>query len=252
MNWVVNNLDVIAERTLAHLALALPPIVLSFVIALPVGWLANRRRWLRTPLLSASGLLYAIPSLPLFVVLPIIIGTGIRDPLNIVVALTLYGLALMVPSAADALQAVDPRVEDAATALGYRPVSRFFAVELPLAGPTLLAGLRVVAVSTISLVTVGAVLGVPSLGLLFTDGFQRGIVAEVVAGLVVTVALALALDGLLVALGRVLMPWSRSPRTRLTDAPDDQSAAAQGEPDAVADPDAASDAQPAGRRGADA
>ena len=209
MNWVVNNLDVIAERTLAHLALALPPIVLSFVIALPVGWLANRRRWLRTPLLSASGLLYAIPSLPLFVVLPLVLGTGIRDPFNIIVALTLYGLALMVPATADALASIDPRVVDAADALGHGRVRRFLTVELPVAGPTLLAGLRVVAVSTVSLVTVGAVLGVPSLGSLFTDGFQRGILAAIGTGIVTTVGLALVIDGLLVLLGRAVLPWTR-------------------------------------------
>ena len=213
MKWLSNNLDTVWADLISHLALAIPPIIVSFVLAVPIGWLANRVRRLRTPLLSAAGLFYAIPSLPLFVVLPIILGTGIRDSFNIVVALPLYGLALMVPSAADALRSVDPRVEDAADALGYGRLRRFAAVELPLAGPTLLAGLRVVAVSTVSLVTVGAVLGVPSLGLLFTDGFQRGILGEVVTGVVVTVALALLIDGLLVLLGRALLPWTR-PRLR--------------------------------------
>ncbi len=209
MRWFLNNLDVIAGYTANHLLLALPPLVASFVLALPLGWLANRIPGLRTPLLAGAGLLYAIPSLPLFVVLPIILGTGVRDSLNIVVALTLYGLALMVPSAADALRQVDPRVEDAADALGYPRFRRFLTVELPLAGPTLLAGARVVGVSTISLVTVGAVLGVPSLGLLFTDGFQRGILAEVLTGIVATVALALIVDAALVILGRLLLPWVR-------------------------------------------
>lgn len=212
MNWLVNNLDVVAGHTLSHLLLALPPIVASFLLAVPLGWLANRVGWLRTPLLTGAGLTYAIPSLPLFVVLPIVLGTGIRDPVNIVVALTLYGLALMIPAAADALAQVSPRTLDAADALGYPPVRRFLTVELPLAGPTLLAGLRVVAVSTVSLVTVGAVLGVPSLGMLFTDGFQRGILAEVVTGIVATVALGLLLDAALVALGRVLLPWTRPAR----------------------------------------
>lgn len=212
MDWLLNNLDLIAGHTLSHLLLAIPPLLASFVLALPLGWLANRVPGLRTPLLAGAGLLYAIPSLPLFVVLPIILGTGVRDPFNIVFALTLYGLALMVPAAADALRQVDPRVEDAADALGYPRLKRFLAVELPLAGPTLLAGARVVAVSTISLVTVGAVLGVPSLGLLFTDGFQRGIIAEVVTGIVATVALALIVDAALVGVGRVLLPWVRTER----------------------------------------
>ncbi len=212
MNWLLNNLDVVVGHTASHLLLALPPLLASFVIALPLGWLANRIPGLRTPLLAGAGLLYAIPSLPLFVVLPIMLGTGVRDPINIVVALTLYGLALMVPAAADALRQVDPRIEDAADALGYPRWQRFWAVELPLAGPTLLAGARVVAVSTISLVTVSAVLGVPSLGLLFTDGFQRGILAEVIAGILATVALALAVDAALVGVGRLALPWVRSTR----------------------------------------
>ena len=211
MRWVVDNVDVLASRTFAHLAIALPAIALSVLLAVPLGWLAERFRWLRSPLLTGSGLLYAIPSLPLFVVLPLVIGTGVRDPLNIVIALTLYGLALMVPSVADALRTLDSRVLDSANALGYGPVRRFFTVDLPLAGPTLLAGVRVVSVSTISLVTVGAVLGVPSLGLLFTDGFQSGIIAAVVAGIVLTVLLALLLDRLLVLVGRVVLPWTHQP-----------------------------------------
>lgn len=209
MNWLAGNLDLVAGHTLSHLVLAVPPIIVSFLIALPVGWLANRVAWLRTPVLTGAGLFYAIPSLPLFVVLPVVIGIGIRDPFNIALALTLYGLALMVPVAADALRQVDPRALDAAQALGYPAMRRILTVDLPLAGPALLAGLRVVAVSTVSLVTVGAVLGVPSLGLLFTDGFQRGIIASVVTGIVATVVLALAIDGLLVLVGRLLLPWTR-------------------------------------------
>ena len=217
MNWVLANLDVVGRHTVSHLVLALPPIVLSLLLAVPLGWLANRVRWLRTPLLTGAGLFYAIPSLPLFVVLPVVIGTGIRDPINIIIALTLYGLALLVPIAADALRQVDARILDAADAMGYPPMRRFVTVDLPLAGPALLAGLRVVAVSTVSLVTVGAVLGVPSLGMLFTDGFQRGIIAAVLTGIVATVALALVLDGLIVLAGRLLLPWTRrSPRADRT------------------------------------
>lgn len=209
MTWVRANLDVIGSSLGAHLGQALPPIVLSLVLAVAFAKVAGRWAPLRAVVGVGSGLMYAIPSLPLFIVLPILIGTGIRSPLNIVVALTLYGLALMVPSAIEALRSVDGEVLRSATAQGYAPLARFWQVELPLAGPALLAGLRVVVVSTVSLVTVGGVLGVPSLGMLFIDGFQRGIVAEIVTGIVVTAALALVLDGLLVLLGRMLMPWSR-------------------------------------------
>ena len=213
MTWVLNNLDVIASRTWSHLALALPAMVLAFVLSVPVGALANRYRWSRPALLTAAGLMYAIPSLPLFVVLPTIIGVGVRDRLNVIAAMTLYGMALMVRSAADALASVGEPVRLSATALGYSGAGRFWRVDLPLAGPVLLAGLRVVAVSTISLVTVSSLLGVDNLGMLFTDGFQRGIIAEVVTGILATVVLALIVDGLLVLAGRAVMPWAKVVRT---------------------------------------
>lgn len=209
MEWILGNAGRIAELTLGHAALSLPAVLAAFLLSVPLAVLANRLRPLREPIISGTGLLYAIPSLPLFVVLPIILGTGIRDPLNAVAALTLFGLALMVRSAAEALDAVSCDVRSAATAQGHSPWGRFWRVDLPLAGPAMLAGLRVVSVSTISLATVSALLGVPSLGSLFTDGFQRGIMPSVLAGVVMTVVMALVLDLLLVLTGRLLMPWAR-------------------------------------------
>lgn len=214
MTWILANLDLIAGRTLAHLALSLPAIVLAFVFSLPLGWFAARYKWSRLGVLTAFGLLYAVPALPLFIVLPTIIGVGVRDAANVVAALTLYGMALMVRATTDALVSVDPAIRLSATAMGYSGLSRFLSVELPLAGPVLLAGLRVVSVSTISLVTVSGLLGVNNLGLLFTDGFQRGILAEVLVGIGAVVLLALAVDGLLVLLGRAAMPWARAVRAR--------------------------------------
>ena len=210
MTWIWSNLDLIWDRTLDHLILSVPSIFLSFIIALPFGWLAYRYRTSRAVILTAVGLLYAIPSLPLFIILPFIIGTSVRSPLNLIIALTLYGVALLVRVVADGPESVDREVRQSATAVGFSARSQFWQVELPLAGPVLLAGLRVVAVSTVSLATVGAVIGAQSLGSLFTDGFQRSIQAEIVAGIVATVALALLLDGSLVLLGRWLMPWTRS------------------------------------------
>lgn len=207
MTWLFNNGDLIGQLVVAHLLIAIPPIILSFVISVPIGWVANRFSWSRGSLLTVLGLLYAIPSLPLFIILPLIIGTGLRDSINLVVALTLYGIALMVRTTADGLASVDPDVRQSASAVGFSARSQFFRVELPLAGPVLLAGIRVVAVSTISLTTVGAVIGIDSLGSLFTDGFQRGITVEIFTGIVLTIILALGVDGLLVLLGRVLMPW---------------------------------------------
>lgn len=209
MTWLLENLGLIGQLMLFHLATAMPAIVLSFVISIPIGWVANRFRWSRGTLLAVCALLYAIPSLPLFLVLPLFIGTGVRDSINVTISLTIYGIALMARSTADGLAAVDADVNQSATAMGFSAWSRFWRVELPLAGPVLLAGLRVVAVSTISLTTVGAVLGIGSLGLLFTDGLQRSIPEEVLTGIVLTIAMALVVDLILVLLGRASMPWSR-------------------------------------------
>lgn len=216
MVWVFNNLTEIWQHTLEHLQIALPPIVLSFIIAIPLGWLAKRFPPARGTILTLASLLYAIPSLPLLIVIPVLIGTGLQDPINVVIALTLYGIALMARSTADGLRSVDPDVRQSATALGYSPWTQFWAVEFPLAGPVLLAGIRVVSVSTISLTTVGGVLGIPGLGLLFTDGFQRGLVEEITTGIVLVIVIAVVMDTILVLLGRWLMPWTRvaSPAVR--------------------------------------
>lgn len=209
MNWVWANLDVVAGSTLDHIVLTVPPIILTFLVSVPLGTLAHRFRPTRGVILTAGGLLYAIPSLPLFIVLPAIVGTSTRSPVNLVIALTLYGVALMVRVVADALASVDTGVRQSAVGVGFSPRSVYWRVELPLAGPVLLAGMRVVSVSTVSLATVGAVIGVQGLGSLFTDGFQRDIQSEILAGIVATVLLAVVFDLALVGLGRLLMPWSR-------------------------------------------
>ena len=208
MNWVSANLDLILDLTLVHLQLSLIPIVLGFVIAVPLGWFAHRYSWSRGAVLGAVGVLYTIPSLALFMVLPPLLGIPILSEANVIIALTVYAVAIMVRQAADAFASIEPTTLRAATAVGFAEWGRFFTVELPLAGPVLLAGLRVVAVSTVSLVTVGVLVGVPSLGLLFTDGFQRRILAEILAGVVMTFVVAMVIDGLLVLLGRILLPWN--------------------------------------------
>jgi osmoprotectant transport system permease protein len=209
MTWVLGNLPRIGRLVLEHLAFALPPVVLGLVLAVPLGWLANRTSLGRTLTINVAGLLYTIPSLALFVLLPLILGTRILDPANVVVTLTVYTVALLVRTVADALSAVPPIVVNSATAMGYTPFRRFVAVELPLSVPVVVAGLRVAAVSSISLVTVGAVIGFGGLGAMFTDGFQRAIPQEILAGIVLVLLLALLVDGALLLLGRMLTPWDR-------------------------------------------
>lgn len=208
MNWLFDNFDLIGRLTLEHLRLAIPPIILGFLISIPLGWLAYRYRLTRGLLLTIAGLLYTIPSLALLPILPAVLGISFLSPLNLAIALTIYAVAIMARSIADALASVDPAVRQAATAVGYGAWRRFWTVEFPLAGPVILAGLRVAAVSTISLVTVGILIGVESLGYLFTNGLQRRILIEIFAGVVMVVVIALVIDYVLVLLGRLLMPWA--------------------------------------------
>jgi osmoprotectant transport system permease protein len=208
VTWILDNLDLIGRLALEHLRQSALPILLGFLISIPLGWLAFRFRLTRGLLLSVAGILYTIPSLALFAVLPTILGISFLSETNLVVALTIYAVAIMARSVAEALGSVDPDVRQAATAVGYGAWRRFWAVEFPLAGPVVLAGLRVTAVSTIALATVGILIGVDNLGYLFTNGLQRRIVPEVLSGVVAVMAIALIVDGLLVLVGRVLMPWA--------------------------------------------
>lgn len=209
-----NNRAQLLENLLEHIYLALVPLVFGIVFAILLGWLGKRWRSARRIILVASNLLYTVPSLALFVVIPSLIGTKILNSINVVVALTIYTTALLVRPVLDALDAVAPHVIAAATALGYRPGRRFLAVELPLAVPVLAAGVRVASVSNISLVSVGALIGTGGLGVLFTDGFQREYFAPIIVGIVLTLVLALVVDLLLVLLRNVLTPWARAARSR--------------------------------------
>ncbi len=208
MTWVLNNLDQIKTLLAAHLLLCLPPIVVSLLAALPIGVLTARRPGIGRFVRTASSTLYAVPALPLLIAIPLLFGFPLRSTATVITALSIYGVALMVGSTADAFSSVDPMIRQAAVAVGYSRTALFWAVDLPLAGPVLLAGLRVVAVSTVSLVTIGALIGVSGLGTLLTDGFQRGILAEVLTGIAATVVVAVVIDGLLLAIERLLMPWT--------------------------------------------
>ena len=208
MNWVLDNLDLVGALTIDHLRQSAIAIVLGFAVSIPIGWLAFRYTRLRGTVLTIVGLLYTIPSLALFPLLQLF-GIPFLSELNLIVALAIYAVAIMTRSVTDGLASVDPVTRGAAVAVGYGTWRRFWTVDFPLAGPVVLSGLRVTAVSTISLATVGALVGVQNLGYLFTNGSQRRIVAEVFAGVVAVVVVALVIDLLLVLLGRVLMPWVR-------------------------------------------
>lgn len=205
-----HNLSDVLDMLIVHIRLALLPLVFGLVLALPLGWIAHRYRFVRPVLINAANLFYTVPSLALFVVLPGLLGTQMLDEINVVVALTLYTAALLVRPVADALAALPPHVIAAANALGYKPLRRVCTVDIPLAVPVLAAGVRVASVSNISLVSVGALIGVGGLGELFTDGFENSYSAPIIVGIVLTLLLALVVDLLLVGLRRVLTPWVRA------------------------------------------
>lgn len=194
----------------SHTWLSTLPIVIGLVIALPLGWLASRFRWTYPPITGVSGLLYTIPSIALFVVLPGLLKTQILDPINVVVALSIYTVALLVRVVADGLNAVPFEVRQSAVAMGFRGFQRFTRVDIPLAVPVISAGLRVAVVSNVSLVAVASLVGVPELGQLFTVGIQLFYFPPIILGIILCVALALVLDLILVILTRIATPWRRA------------------------------------------
>jgi osmoprotectant transport system permease protein len=210
MQWLWDNLDLVLRLSGEHTRLSAIPILVGFIACIPLGWAASRNRVARGILLTLGGALFTIPSLALFIAMPVILGTRILDDLNVIVALTIYAIAIMVRGAADAFASVSQPVLRSAMAIGYSPLSRFWTVELPLAGPVLLANLRVVSVSTVSLLSVAALIGKGGLGYLFINGYQRYFPTEVLIGIVFILLIALVFDLVLVALGRVLMPWARA------------------------------------------
>lgn len=210
MQWLWDNLDLVLSLSLEHVRLSVLPIIVGFIACIPLGWLASRYRAARAILLTMGGILFTIPSLALFVALPIVIGTKILDDRNVIITLTVYAVAIMIRGAADGFASVSTSVLQSATAVGYSAFSRFWSVELPLAGPILLANIRVVSVSTVSLLSVAALIGKGGLGYLFVNGYQRDFPTEVLVGIVFILLIALVFDLVLVLLGRFLLPWAHT------------------------------------------
>jgi osmoprotectant transport system permease protein len=207
--WLDRNLDTVIEDLQEHVEIALIALLLGVLIAFPIGLIAYRWRVAYGPLLAVTQILYTVPSLALFVLLINITGLG-QEP--VIIGLTIYSLVILVRNLVEGLRAVPREVIDAATAMGYRQTRRLFAVELPIAVPAIIAGLRVAAVSNISLVSVGALIGTGGLGQLFIHGFQIDNPIEIWTGIVATLLLALVVDLLIVGGGRLLTPWTRAVR----------------------------------------
>lgn len=210
MQYLLTHLDTAWALIVIHLRLSLIPVLIGLAIALPLGAIVQRRTVARRLTTVTASIIFTIPSLALFVVLPLIIPTRILDEANVIVALSLYTTALLVRAVPEALDAVPAQVRDAATAIGYRPITRVMKVELPLSIPVLVAGLRVVAVTNISMVSVGSVIGIGGLGTWFTEGYQADKTNQIVAGIIAIFVLAIVVDTLIMLVGQLATPWIRA------------------------------------------
>ncbi|WP_395293576.1 ABC transporter permease [Kitasatospora hibisci] len=204
--WIGDHLGYLGGLLADHAVLALLPVLIGLLLAVPLGLACARLPRLYQPIAAVFNVVYALPAVAVFVLL--IPYTGLATQTTVMIPLTFYAIAVLLPTTVDGLRAVPEPVRQAATAMGYGPWHRLTAVELPAAVPYLVAGLRVAAVSSISLASVGALIGRGGLGYLFMDGFQRTFTTPIVAGIVLTAALALAVDLLLLGARRLLAPWA--------------------------------------------
>ncbi|MBM7243545.1 ABC transporter permease [Rhodococcus fascians] len=209
MTWLFDNFGVVLGYTKTHLYLSLVPLLIGLLIAVPVGTLIRNTRWVRRITLTVASIAFTLPSLALFVTIPAVVGLPVLDPLNVVIALTVYSTALLVRAVPEALDSVPFAVVDSAQAMGFSSLRRAVTVELPLSLPVLIANIRVVTVTNISLVSVGSVIGIGGLGQLFTQGYQRDYPDQIFAGIISIVFLALIFDAALYLVGRRLTPWTR-------------------------------------------
>jgi osmoprotectant transport system permease protein len=208
-SWVGDHLDDIRGYLFQHVQLTVLAVLFGLLLAFPLALVAVR--WPRTysPVLGFTGVLFTIPSLALFILLIPFTGLSVRTSL---IGLTMYTLLILVRNIVEGLLGVDRDVREAAEAMGYSRARQLWRVELPLALPVIMAGVRIATVTTIGLVTITALIGQGGLGRLFLDGFILNFATPIVVGLVLSVLLALAADLLLVGLQYRLTPWARSGR----------------------------------------
>jgi osmoprotectant transport system permease protein len=213
-HWVVTHLKPgvefsIADATSQHVELTAIAVVVGFAISMPLGVLVWRSRWTEAPILGFAGVLYTVPSLALFALLVPITGL---TTLTAEIGLVGYTLLIIIRNVVAGLDAVPADVRDAAQGMGFSPVRQFFSVELPLAVPAIIAGVRIATVTTIGLVTVTALIGKGGLGSLIYDGLTRDFKTPLTVGAVISVLLAVVADSLLVGVQRLLTPWARRGR----------------------------------------
>jgi osmoprotectant transport system permease protein len=206
-DWIAAHLDEIGQRLVEHVELTVIAVGVGFVIAFGLSLLIVRRPGIEAPVTFVTGTLYTIPSLALFVLLIPYTGLSV---LTAEIGLVSYTLLILIRNIVRGIRGVPADVREAATGMGYRPRERLWRVEVPLAVPAIIAGVRVATISTIGLVTVTALIGQGGFGYLILIGIQRFFSTELLVGAICSVALAIAADGALVLLQRRLTPWSRA------------------------------------------
>lgn len=206
-SWISSNLDTIWEQFREHVVLTVLPVGFGFAIAFPMALVAVRWPRLYSPMLGMTGVLFSIPTLALFVVM--IPLTGLSRATSII-PLTLYTLLILIRNTVEGLTSVPSDVSESAEAMGYRRTRRLFKIELPLAMPVIVAGLRIATVNTIAYVAITSLIGQGGLGRLMLDGFQRQFPTPLIVGLVLAVAFAVTTDLMLLSIERTLTPWKRA------------------------------------------
>jgi osmoprotectant transport system permease protein len=192
-----------------HAYLALIPLLIGLAAALPLGVFLARSEVPRRWVLGACAVLESIPALAWFVVLPGMLSTRLNASSNVILGLSLLAFAMMTLAVCDAVRAVPGELTRTAEAIGFGPVSRATRIELPLAGPAIIAGLRNTAVACVGLVTLAALVGIGGLGQVITQGFSNHSEAELLVGVALVVALAVAIETLLSRAQQKFLPWSK-------------------------------------------
>lgn len=205
-DYVRQHASDLTAATRQHVALTVWSVLVALLLAVPLSVLARRVRWTRTPILTTAGVIYTIPSLALFVVLAEYFGL---KPITVLIALVGYALLILVRNVLAGLDGVPPEVVEAARGMGFGPTRMLLRVELPLALPSILAGVRIATVSTVALVTVGAVVGNGGLGELILAGLNSLYRAQITTASILCVLLAVVADLLLLAVQRLATPWVR-------------------------------------------
>ena len=208
-DWVFEHLDEVVQRTGEHVMLTVLAVGIGLLISFPLAVYAHRHRRAYAPLTWITGLLYTIPSLALFVLL--IPFTGLSTT-TAEIGLVSYTILILVRNIVAGIDGVPPSVKEAAQGMGYEGWRLFLQIELPLALPVIFAGVRIATVTIVGLVTVTALIGQGGLGSFILDGLSRFFNTPIVVGATLSVALAVALDLLLLLLERSLAPWSRRRR----------------------------------------